>query len=62
MPKLVAGWVLGTHNFNCKSSSLFTRIKKQKKYFYYIYIFYKIKKLKYKYKEYIYIEFLLLIF
>jgi hypothetical protein len=25
MPKLVAGWVLGTHNFNCKSSSLFTR-------------------------------------
>ena len=27
MPKLVAGWVLGTHNFNCKSSSLFTRNK-----------------------------------
>ena len=25
MSKLVAGWVLGTHNFNCKSSSLFTR-------------------------------------
>ena len=27
MPKLVAGWVLGTHNFNYKSSSLFTRNK-----------------------------------
>ena len=27
MPKLVAGWVLGTHNFNCKSSSIFTRNK-----------------------------------
>jgi hypothetical protein len=26
MPKLVAGCSLGVHNFNCKSSSLFTRI------------------------------------
>ena len=29
MPKLVDGWVLGTHNYkDCKGSSLFIRINK----------------------------------
>ena len=49
MPKLVAGWVLGTHNFNYKSSSLFIRKKTKfhrKIFLLYFYLYILLNKIK----------------